>query len=272
MTSYDSTPPPPTEADKHQIAFGITIASGAVAAMLVAGWFGEPVRFGVALLVAVIGSLVAGWFGGADRDARAHVAGAAVVASIGITFATKMYVAGRSSVWNIELVLPTLVGSLPGLFAYFALRRLVARPQTRAAVSLGLAVTAALIALAVAPAPVEAPRARASQEPGSGAQLIGLEKRDELVALFGDKAKSLIKTADVLDSILQTYGPTGIARAGATGQRQLESIERDLAAMRADADRRIAAGEPASKFLVLHAVEDRIKPFLQRHRTTAPAP
>jgi hypothetical protein len=55
---------------------------------------------------------------GVTPRARAAFAAAFVVAELGIILATRAYTEGRRSVWNVELLVPMLLGALPGALAY----------------------------------------------------------------------------------------------------------------------------------------------------------
>jgi hypothetical protein len=264
----DKTPSTTTPAENEQrrsAALGIAGASGAIGALLVSGWLGEPVRTSIALFVAALGGITAGVVLGNSRDERAHAAGSAVVATIGITFACSAYMNARSSVYNLELLLPMAVGAIPGILAYQALKRLVANPGARAVAALGLAAAALAMALVAAPARPSSSASTASAAPDE-AEADAPPARDELISSgeratldkqFGPKAVTFLDAVVHIDAIVAIHGPRGIAKAGESGQKLLGDLAGGLAAMRAEAGRRIAAGEPATTFATLDAVEQR---------------
>ncbi len=255
--------PEPAPARRRDTAFGITVASGALGAMLVSGWFGERVGIAVGLLVASAGGAIAGAVSGSSRDERLHAGGCAITAAVGIVFAVGWYIRDRTSVFNLELLLPAAIGGLPGLLAYFALGRAASEPRARAGAAVLLAAGAVALAFVVA-----SPRGHAvhDRSPTSAAESPGLEvtagERSTLRRRFGPSADSFLLAIDKANTLLGVYGPSGIARAGAAGQKLLGEIDQGLAALRADADRRIAAGEPAGDFEVLDDVERRVRAFL----------
>jgi hypothetical protein len=249
-----STSSSPADRKKRsEIAIGITGASGMLGAILVSGWFGGPVRAVVALIVAAVGGLVAGIVAGTSRDERAHAAGSAVLAAVGITFAVSAYISDRSSVYNLELLLPAAIGSLPGLLAYFGLKRLVPGPRTRALVGLGLGAAAVAVALAAAPK-AAAPSAEEDET-----------EAPTLDNQLGDKSAQFFSAVARIEAIVSIYGPGGLAKAGASGQKLLGELDSGLTSMRAEADRRIVAGEPAKSFATLDAVERRVRVFLREN-------
>lgn len=255
--------PAPAPAKRRDTAFGIPVASGALGAMLVSGWFGEPVGIAVGLLVAAAGGAIAGAVSGSSRDERLHAGGCAITAAIGIVFAVSWYIRDRTSVFNLELLLPAAIGGLPGLLAHFAIRRAASEPRVRAVAAVVLAAVALALAFAVSP-----PRGRAAdaRSPTSVTESPRLEvtagERSTLRRRFGPSADAFLLAIDKANTLLGVYGPSGIARAGAAGQKLLGDIERGLAALRAEADRRIAAGEAAGDFEVLDDVERRVRAFL----------
>jgi hypothetical protein len=222
---------------------------------------------GVTLLVAVLGGAIAGGVADGTRDERAHAAGSAIIATVGISIAVRLYIAGRSSVYNLELLLPVALGGLPGLGVHFALARLVPRSGVRAVAAVGLAAATAATALVLAPgASADPPDAEVSAPRSRRALPISPGERAELAQLFGAKAGAFFKAVDTFDSLVAIYGLSGVAKAGASGQKLLGDLDRGLDGMRAEADRRIAAGEARATFDMFDAVERRVRAFLRQVR------
>jgi hypothetical protein len=244
---------------------GIAGASGAVGALLVSGWIGGSARTSLALFIATLGGLTAGVILGNSRDERAHAAGSAIVATMAITFVTSAYISARSEVYNLELLLPMAIGAIPGLLVYHGLKRLVPTAKNRALAAIGFAAMALAIALLVAPGvPAASSSASASAHdddavdaPPAANELISSAERATLDKQFGARAATFLDTVTRIDAIVAIYGPRGIAKAGESGQRLLGDLGGGLASMRAEARRRIDAGEPATTFATLDTVEQR---------------
>jgi multisubunit Na+/H+ antiporter MnhF subunit len=86
---------------------------------LVIGFMGIGWSLAIQLIVGVVAAVVAGVVRGAAAKERILCSSAFLVAEIGIIVATRIYSEGRSSVWNFELLIPLLLGSVPGLIVYF---------------------------------------------------------------------------------------------------------------------------------------------------------
>jgi hypothetical protein len=98
----------------------------AVPAVLVAlgqaGFLFEiPTLIGIA--VVLTGSVIAGMLRGEHAAARLAYAGAFVVCAVGITLATRWYVADRETIVSYELCIPGLLGVLPGVGVYLLVKR-----------------------------------------------------------------------------------------------------------------------------------------------------
>ena len=266
--SFEADPAVPADpSTRANTALGIIVGAGALAALLAAGWIAGPVGMGVPLVVAVLGGAVAGVVAGSSREERAAAAGAAIVATVGIALAVRIYVVDRSSVYNLELLLPVALGGLPGYGVHLALKRFVARPGTRAVAALGVAAVTAVVALVAAPSAGGGEPSAAVAEVGSKQALpLSGRERDDLRAEVGDRVEPFFTAVDKLNAIAEIYGPASIAKAGASGQALFGEVEQGLAGMRGEADRRIAAGEPAAKFGALAAVEPRVRAFLARYK------
>jgi hypothetical protein len=80
-----------------------------------------PGRIGLGVAVAV----VAGAIRGNSNAERAVFSLAFTMAEAGIVVATSLYTQGRSSVWNVELLVPLLLGAIPGGVVYLLAMKLV---------------------------------------------------------------------------------------------------------------------------------------------------
>ncbi|MDB4943019.1 MAG: hypothetical protein JWP97_2553 [Labilithrix sp.] len=118
-----------------------------VVALLSSGWFGARLDPLLALVLAVVTAPFAGWVGARDTASRIHASVAAMVGSVGIVAVTAAFTRGRPHVVNVALLLPIVVGALPGLLLFFVLRALAPRPGLRALVA-ALATAATVIAVA----------------------------------------------------------------------------------------------------------------------------
>lgn len=112
-----------------------------VIALLVSGWLGRPLDPLLAIVFAVVTAPLAGWIGARGVGNRIHASVAAMIGSVGIVVANAYYLRGRPHLVNVELLLPMVIGALPGAALFVALRALEERPLVRAL--LALAATAA---------------------------------------------------------------------------------------------------------------------------------
>ena len=97
---------------RKSFALGLIAFSG-----LLIGFMGSG-SLPIQLIVGLVGASVAGVVRGKVVKDRILFASAFVIAEIGIVVATRIYIEGRSSVWNFELLIPLLLGSVPGLIVY----------------------------------------------------------------------------------------------------------------------------------------------------------
>lgn len=97
-----------------------SFASGLVAFFgLVIGFQSIGWSLTTQLIVGGLAALIAGAIRGSAARERILFASAFLVAEVGIIFATRIYSEGRSSFWNYELLIPLLLGSVPGVIVYF---------------------------------------------------------------------------------------------------------------------------------------------------------
>lgn len=99
---------------RTSFALGLVAFFGLMIGFIGIGW-----SLAVQLIVGVVTAVVAGVVRGAVAKERLLFSAAFFVAEIGIVVATRIYSEGRSSVWNFELLIPLLLGSVPGLIMYF---------------------------------------------------------------------------------------------------------------------------------------------------------
>ena len=88
----------------------------------------------------ITGFLVAkGWPG------RIFASIASMIASVGVVLATTWYIRSRANLVNVELLIPMVLGVLPGLALHHALRALAPIPLLRALVAGGAVAAAAIV-------------------------------------------------------------------------------------------------------------------------------
>jgi len=120
--------------DSEDQKFGAPLAaagvSAAVAGMGLLGWFGSPWNLAVAMVIAEAGAIAAGWlearFKGSGLRARLIAALTWSIFGITCTAATAWYAEGRSSMINVELLIPIGIGLVP-----FLVVRLIVRIMSR---------------------------------------------------------------------------------------------------------------------------------------------
>ena len=110
------------EQQRHSFALGIVGVSALLIALMGLGST-LPGMIGIAVATAVVAGVVRG-NGAAERAVYSL---AFAVAEGGIVVATTLYVRGRGSVWNLELLIPLLLGSIPGVIVYRLAVRLLPR-------------------------------------------------------------------------------------------------------------------------------------------------
>jgi hypothetical protein len=121
---------------------------GAMGALLVSGSLGFAVPRAFALGVCVMGAPVAGLVTGKDTADKVFSTLAAMVGCAGIVNATSGYIESRGRMLGLELLVPILLGGLPGIALFFAFRALTPRPLARTLTA--LAASVATITLAAA--------------------------------------------------------------------------------------------------------------------------
>jgi len=70
---------------------------------------------------------------------------ASTVAAVGIVLATTWYLRGRSHLVNVELLIPMVLGGLPGLALFYGFRALAGLPLLRVLLAAAAVVTAAIL-------------------------------------------------------------------------------------------------------------------------------
>jgi hypothetical protein len=98
---------------RTNFALGLVAFFGLMIGFMGIGW-----TLTIQLLLEIIAAVVAGVVRGAAAKERILFSSAFLVAEVGIIVATRIYSEGRSSVWNFELLIPLLLGSVPGLIVY----------------------------------------------------------------------------------------------------------------------------------------------------------
>ena len=119
-----------------------------VAALLLSGWLpvGFPPSF--TLLVGLMGAPVAGVVIGRDGSDKVFSTLAAMIGGAGIVAATSGYIETRRQLMmSVELLVPLLLGGLPGLASFFVFRKLAPKPLARVVVAfVASALSVALVA------------------------------------------------------------------------------------------------------------------------------
>ncbi len=116
-----------------------------VAALLSSGWTGLHVDPTVSLLLAVGTAPIAGWLVARDWPGRLFASIASMVAAVGIVLATTWYLRGRSQLVNVELLIPMVLGGLPGPALFFGFRALAGLPLLRVLLAVTAVVAAAIL-------------------------------------------------------------------------------------------------------------------------------
>jgi hypothetical protein len=129
-------------------ALAFAALPGALGALLVSGSLGFAVPRAFALGVCVMGAPLAGLVAGKDTADKVFSGLAAAVGSAGIVSATSGYIESRGHMLGLELLVPILLGGLPGLALFFGFRALTPRPLARTLTA--LAASVASVALAAA--------------------------------------------------------------------------------------------------------------------------
>jgi hypothetical protein len=116
-----------------------------IAAFLVSGWFGFRVDPMIALLVAVGTAPIAGWLVAKSLGERVFASIASMIAAVGIVIATTWYIRDRRHLVNLELLLPMIIGGLPGLVVFYAFRATANVPVLRALLAFAAIVAAVVL-------------------------------------------------------------------------------------------------------------------------------
>ncbi len=116
-----------------------------LAALLVSGWLAARVDPTIALLLAVGAAPITGFLVAKGWPGRIFASIASMIASVGVVLATTWYIRSRANLVNVELLIPMVLGVLPGLALHHALRALAPIPLLRALVAGGAVAAAAIV-------------------------------------------------------------------------------------------------------------------------------
>src|SRR5262245_15741787 len=104
---------------QYGVPLGVAGAAAGLAGMGLLGWFGSPWNLVVALVIAEAGAIAAGWLEariqGSGLRARLIAALTWSIFGVSCTAATVWYAEGRSSMMNVELLIPMAIGLVPFL-------------------------------------------------------------------------------------------------------------------------------------------------------------
>ena len=214
---------------RHQLFFGISAGVAVLAALLVSGWFGEPIGLPAGLIIAAAGGLVVGWLTGENAINKVFQTLAGVIFSFGVVIGTVWYLKGRSSVWNLELLLPMALGGLPGVVAYFLFRRLEQKPSTRAATAcVFLAGMAVAMIQAVPSTEQDLERQEEAMAQNQDAIAFHPDARGVLRAQFGPAADEFLLQVDKVNSMVDMYS---VERIAAEAGSSIDKLEASLLAL-----------------------------------------
>jgi cytochrome b561 len=107
------------DSEHQKFSFPLAIASvaAALAGMGLLGWFGGPWNLIVALVIVEVGAIAAGWVEARLKGSglRSRLVASLTWSIFGVTCAaaTMWYAEGRSSMWNVELLIPLAIGLVP---------------------------------------------------------------------------------------------------------------------------------------------------------------
>jgi cytochrome b561 len=107
------------DSEYQHFTWPLAIASvaAAVAGMGLLGWFGSPWSLVVALVIVEAGAIAAGWVEARIKGSglRSRLVAALTWSIFGVSCAaaTMWYAEGRSSIWNVELLIPLGIGLVP---------------------------------------------------------------------------------------------------------------------------------------------------------------
>ncbi len=113
-----------SQEQRTQGALGLVAASA-----LAIGFLGLGSATAGRIACGVATAVVAGAIRGNDAAERAVFSVAFMVAEAGIIVATVVYTSGRSSVWNVELLVPLVLGALPGAVVYYLAAKRLGRRE-----------------------------------------------------------------------------------------------------------------------------------------------
>jgi hypothetical protein len=116
-------------------ALAFAMLPALLGAFLTAGWFGDRWDARLTLGLAMTGGPVAAYLARGERDTRAFTAIAAMIGGAGVVFASALYTAKRAEIQSVEVLIPVLLGALPGLAAHLAFRALAPRLVPRLAIA-----------------------------------------------------------------------------------------------------------------------------------------
>jgi hypothetical protein len=138
----------PSATDARNVrALAFAMLPALLGALLTAGWFGDRWDARLTLGLAMTGGPIAAYLARGERDARAFTAVAAMIGGAGVVLASALYTATRAQIQSVEVLIPVLLGALPGLGAHLAFRALAPRLVPRLAIAvlafLGLVVVLA---------------------------------------------------------------------------------------------------------------------------------
>lgn len=119
-----------------------------VAALLLSGWFPVGLPSFFTLFVALLGAPVAGVMLGRDTSDKVFSTLAAMIGGAGVLSATSAYIESRRHLMmGVELLVPILLGGVPGLALFFVFRALAPKPLPRVIVAfVASALSVALVA------------------------------------------------------------------------------------------------------------------------------
>ena len=115
---------PTPEEKRSERLLAVLIFPAALAAFMRAGFFKITLATPAALVLAGLGAIAWAMLAFPDLRRRARAGISAVVATSGMVLAIAYYLEGRSTVFNIEVLVPMILGMLPGLFVYRLLKPL----------------------------------------------------------------------------------------------------------------------------------------------------
>jgi len=263
-------------ARRFEVGAGVAAVSGVVGAARTGGWVFEPVGPGAGLTVAALGGAAAGAWAGRSTADRLCYGFAGVVAAAGVVLATLLYFRDREPYVNYEVLIPVLLGGLPGLGVLLVLHLLRGRPRVRAVAgglllaAAGL-VTAQLLFHLNGGAPAET-RGAPSQLRLSPAPLaFEPDERLKLEEQFGDAGRAFVRQVDVVNSLVQGYA---LGRVANEAWPAIEKLSAALAKLHAEMQRRVGQGTDPKEFETFLGVEQVTLTFITRagRLRTAPRP